>query len=145
MTTSPEFAAHCTELLSALGPTRSRRMFGGHGFYVDGIFMALATRERLYLKVDDHSRARFEAAGCTPFTFEMADGRQAVLGYWSAPDDAMESPALMQPWARLALEAALRARSAKPAKKRSRPAAAAAVSPKPPVARPRGGARKTSR
>ena len=30
------------------------------------------------------------------------------MGYFTAPEDAMESPALMQPWARLALEAALR-------------------------------------
>ena len=36
------------------------------------------------------------------------------MNYYSAPDEAMESPQLMAPWARLALEAALLARQSKP-------------------------------
>ena len=31
---------------------RSRRMFGGHGLYVDDLFVGLIAFERLYLKVD---------------------------------------------------------------------------------------------
>lgn len=117
MSSSPEFAAHCVELLSPVGPTTSRRMFGGHGFYVDGLFIGMAAGERLYLKVDENSRPRFESAGCEPFDFDTKDGKRVVLGFWSAPDDALESPMLMQPWARMAMEAALKARNAKPAKK----------------------------
>ncbi len=114
-----------TELLEPLGRVRSRRMFGGHGFYVDDVFLALITGERLYLKVDDSTRAQFERAGCEPFAFDTKDGERVVLGYWSVPAEAMESPALMQPWARLALAAALRAKAAKPASARRKPAAAA--------------------
>jgi DNA transformation protein len=121
MASSNEFAAHCLELLSPLGPARSRRMFGGHGFYVDDLFIGLAAAERLYLKVDDDSRPRFEAAGCEPFDFDTKDGKRVVLGFWTAPDDALESPMLMQPWARMAMQAALKAlnakKPAKPAKK----------------------------
>lgn len=106
-----------SELLAPLGRVRSRRMFGGHGFYVDDIFLALVAGERLYLKVDDATRGQFEAAGCEPFAF-TAKGERVVLGYWTVPAEAMESPALMQPWARLALSAALRARAAKPASAR---------------------------
>jgi DNA transformation protein len=36
------------------------------------------------------------------------------MSYWTVPAEAMESPALMQPWARLAISAALRARAARP-------------------------------
>ncbi|HEX3140671.1 MAG TPA: TfoX/Sxy family protein [Rhizobacter sp.] len=118
MTLNSEFAAHCLELLSPLGPTRSRRMFGGHGFYVDDIFIALAAADRLYLKADAQTQARFEAAGCEPFAYDAGDNKRVTLGYWTAPEDAMESPMLMLPWARLAMEAALRARNAKPARKR---------------------------
>lgn len=105
---------HCLELLAPLGQPRSRRMFGGHGLYVDDLFIALIAFERLYLKVDDASRAEFEAAGCEPFVYE-AKGKRVSLGYWSAPEDAMDSAPAMTPWARLAMHAALRARQAKPA------------------------------
>ncbi len=109
----PEFIAHCAELLTTVGTPRVRRMFGGHGFYVDDVFIAIASRERLYLKIDAMTRPQFEAAGSEPFVYAAAT--QAVaLGYFSAPDEAMESAPLMQPWARLALAAALRARAAKP-------------------------------
>lgn len=108
-----EFVTHCAELLAPIGTVRSRRMFGGHGFYVDGLFIALAFAERLYLKVDAQTRQAFEAAACVPFVYDRA-GQAASLGYFSAPEDAMESPPMMQPWARLALAAALRARAAKP-------------------------------
>ena len=112
MTTS-ELVNHCLELLAPLGSTRVRRMFGGHGFYIDDLFVALIADERLYLKVDAQTRPLFEAAGCVPFVYD-ASGKNVSLGYFSAPDDAMESPPLMQPWARHALSAALRARAAKP-------------------------------
>ena len=120
-----EFARYCVELLGSLGPTRSRRMFGGHGFYVDDVFIALIFEERLYLKADDATRARFEQAGCQPFVYEGGDGKSVSMSYYTAPDDAMESPALMRPWARLAMEAGLRAAAAK-ARKTVKPRAAAA-------------------
>ncbi len=102
---------HCTELLSPLGAVRSRRMFGGHGLYVDELFVAIVAFDRLYLKVGADTRGRFEAAGCSPFVYSKAT--QAVsLGYWTAPAEAMDSPALMAPWGRLALQAALAARAA---------------------------------
>jgi len=119
MATPPdEFVAHCAELLGSVGSVRSHRMFGGHGFYVDELFIALVAAERLYLKVDALTRPAFEAAGCAPFVYDAAGGKSVALGYFSAPEDAMESPPLMQPWARHALAAALRARAAKPAARR---------------------------
>jgi DNA transformation protein len=105
---------HCLELLAPLGAARARRMFGGHGLYVDDLFVAIIALDRLYLKVDDDSRPRFEAAGCEPFVYD-AKGSPVTMSYWTVPAEAMESPALMQPWARLAIAAALRARAARPA------------------------------
>ena len=110
---SSEFINHCLELLAPLGSSRARRMFGGHGLYVDDIFIAIVIGERLYLKTDAQTRPLFEAAGREPFVYDSA-GKQVSIAYFSAPDDAMESPPLMQPWARHALSAALRARAAKP-------------------------------
>lgn len=119
----PDFVDHCLELLAPLGAPRARRMFGGWGLYVDDLFVALIAFERLYLKVDDTTRARFEAAGCEPFTYEAAGRQPVVMSYWTAPAEAVESPALMRPWAALAVQAALAARAAKVAKPVTRPRA----------------------
>ena len=105
------FATYCSELLAPLGEVRSRRMFGGYGLYVDDVFVAIIAGETLYLKVDEQTRPQFEAAGCRCFEYD-ARGKRQALGFWTVPPEAMDSPRLMQPWARLALEAALRARAA---------------------------------
>jgi DNA transformation protein len=110
---SSHLVEHCLELLAPLGAVRARRMFGGHGLYCDDLFFALIASDRLYLKADAQSRPAFEGAGCEPFVYD-ARGRSTEIGYWAVPAEAMESAAQMQPWARLALAAALRARAAKP-------------------------------
>jgi DNA transformation protein len=107
----PPFVAHCLELLAPLGAVRARRMFGGHGLYVDALFIALIADDRLYLKADADSRPMFERAGCVPFAYSRSDQSAVTLGYWSAPDEALDSTQGMAPWARLALAAALRAKA----------------------------------
>lgn len=117
---SDPFVEHCLELLAPLGAVRARRMFGGHGLYIDDLFVAIIAFEQLWLKVDAATRPRFEAAGCRPFVYD-ARGQAVTMGYFTVPDDAIESIHAMGPWARLAMEAALRARAAKPApRKRSK-------------------------
>jgi DNA transformation protein len=120
----PALVDHCLELLAPLGTVRARRMFGGHGLYVDDLFIAIVAFDRMYLKADEPARERFAAAGCEPFVYE-AKGKPVTLGYWTVPADAMESPQAMQPWARLAIAAALRARAARPSAAPRRPRAAA--------------------
>jgi DNA transformation protein len=116
------FVEHCLELLEPLGNARARRMFGGHGFYLDELFVAIVVADRLYLKADERSRPDFERAGSRPFTYE-GRLRAVTLGYWSAPEEALESQAAMQPWARRAMDAAVRARLSKPAPARRKPLA----------------------
>jgi DNA transformation protein len=143
-----ELARHCLELLQPLGQVRARRMFGGHGLYVDDLFIAIIAFDRLYLKADAQTRAAFEAAGGEPFAYD-GGGRKVTLAYWTVPADAMESPALMQPWARRAIEAAVRARADKPAAPRRKTAAKksapAATARKPQAAPARGKTAKANR
>jgi len=126
------FADYSRELLQSAGPCVARRMFGGWGISVDGMTIAilanLGSGDTLWLKANADTRPVFEAAGCQRFSYEAA-GTTRGLNYYSAPAEAMESPALMQPWARLALEAALIAKNTKPAKKPR--ATAAAKKPRP--------------
>lgn len=118
-------ADYCCELLSSLGPCRAKRMFGGWGISCDGLTVAIIANlgggDTLWLKAHADSRAVFEAEGCKRFTY-LARGVERGLNYYSAPADAMESPALMQPWAQLAWQAALAARKPQMTKVRTKPA-----------------------
>lgn len=109
---------HLRDLFEPLGPVSARAMFGGHGLYFDGIIIGVIMDEAVYLKTDAETRGRFEAAGCAPFVYEMK-GKSLPMSYWSLPEDAMDSPQAMRPWALLAIEAARRKPVAKPRRRRS--------------------------
>ena len=109
----PEFVEHACELFAPLGSIRARAMFGGWGFYCDDLFFAIIAFETLYLKADAASVENFRQAGAEPFSFTYKDGRSETMNYWTLPGEALESPAEMLPWGRLALAAALRGRNAK--------------------------------
>jgi DNA transformation protein len=91
-------------------------MFGGYGISTDGLTIALLVDlgqgEKLWLKASSETIPLFESAGCERFTYQ-AKGKAMSMGYYSAPDEAMESAHEMAPWARLALDAALAARQPK--------------------------------
>jgi len=122
MASLPAFVSHCLDLLAPLGAGRATRMFGGYGLYVGDVFVALIANERLYMKTDDTSRAAFERAGCEPFAYSRRDRAAVTLDYWTAPEQALDSPRAMEPWARLSMAAALRAKAAKPLARKPRSA-----------------------
>jgi DNA transformation protein and related proteins len=123
MATSKDFADYCCELLSGVGTTTAKRMFGGWGIYVDGVTIAVIAdltalgsgkNEKLYLKVDDVTKLQFEAAGGQRFEME-SKGKTMGMNYYTTPDETMESSDAMLPWARMALRSALEAKAkAKP-------------------------------
>ncbi len=115
-TSNKEFALYCCDLLAGVGPCRAKSMFGGYGISTDGLTIALMTDlgqgDKLWLKANDETAAQFRAAGGAQFMYPMK-GQMKGMNFFTAPDEAMESPALMLPWARLALQAALTAQAAK--------------------------------
>jgi DNA transformation protein len=107
-----EFIEYVMELFGPFGTVGARPMFGGHGVYLDGLMFAIVSGDMLYLKADEMNRAEFEHAGCEVFGYARK-GKRATLNFFRAPDDAMESPELMLPWARTAYAAALRTNAKK--------------------------------
>lgn len=132
------FAHYCCELLASAGPCVAKRMFGGYGISTDGLTLAIVADlgggEKLWLKASDDTRAQWEAAGCARFTYASTkDGQPVARGmdYYSAPEDAMDSPHTMAPWARLALDAALAARAPVKAPRKAPKAAPRTTAKKP--------------
>lgn len=118
------------DLLASVGEVTPRRMFGGTGFYKNGIMFALEAYGRLFLKTDEENRQTFIDAGCEPFRFVDKDGNETVMSYWEPPESALSSPMKMKPWALLGVEASLR--KAKPkAKAKKKPNKEAEAKPGP--------------
>ncbi|TWB21289.1 DNA transformation protein [Nitrospirillum amazonense] len=121
MPVSPDFLDYILDLLAPLGPVEAPRLFGGRGLTLHGRNFGLITRDdTLYLKADAVSQPTFEAAGCIRFA-PWADKPHRSLGYYTPPEGAMDEPEELLRWARLAVDAALRA-PAKAPKKAKAPA-----------------------
>jgi DNA transformation protein len=113
----PPFVTRVLGLMLPLGPVHAKSMFGGYGFCLDGVMFALTFDDRLFLKTDDETRAKFARAGCAPFTYGRP-GRRVTMSYSEAPDGTLASAKRLLPWAELGLAAAQRAAREKPKKQR---------------------------
>jgi DNA transformation protein and related proteins len=108
-----EFAGFVVESLRPLGPVSARRMFGGHGIFMDGLMFGLIADAQLYLKVDEGNRAAYEAEGLQPFAY-AGKGRRVEMSYREAPSEGFDDPDILCAWAREAYAAALRADAKSP-------------------------------
>ncbi|MFO1315171.1 MAG: TfoX/Sxy family protein [Burkholderiales bacterium] len=124
MANSKDYVAYVLELMRPAGAVSARAMFGGHGIYVDAMIVGLVVDDVLYLKTDDLTREAYAARGLPPFRYATRNGDVQVTSYHRPPDEALESPAEMREWLRLAVAAALRGASRRPV--RRKPARAAA-------------------
>ena len=103
--------------LAGLDGLRAQSMFGGVGLYAGEIFFGIVAGDVLYLKVDEATRATYEAAGAEPFT-PYAD-RAMTMSYYAVPVDVLESAPVLIEWARRAVTAARKPISARrPARRR---------------------------
>ena len=99
-------------LAESLAPLRGvslRRMFGGHGVFRAGAMFGLVVADRLYLKVDTATEARYRAAASRPFRYTRR-GQEVALGYWLVPEAVLEEPEALLAWADEASAVAQRGR-----------------------------------
>jgi DNA transformation protein len=112
-------ADHVLDLLMPLGGVTRRYMFGGWGFYKDGLFFALIAGGRFYLKTGPCNEQEFLDAGLAPWAYKTDKGNLSMR-YHEAPEGALENPSLMAVWARKGLAAAKEA-AAKKAPRKPKP------------------------
>ena len=85
--------------LSTLEGVDAKRMFGGHGLYLDGEFYGMVWQGRAWFRTDDRSRAEYQALGAVPIPIGDDFGGNV---YWSVPVDVLEDAPLLAAWARAA-------------------------------------------
>jgi DNA transformation protein len=107
-----EFSSYVVDMLQTIGPVYSKRMFGGHGIFLEGLMFALIADSELYLKADNESEGDFIDRGLAPFTYNKK-GKLMKMSYFQAPEEALEDIELMKEWGNRGYSAALRAATKK--------------------------------
>ena len=97
---SEEYLAYVMEQLEGVGNVFSKKMFGGAGLYLDGIFFALIADDILYFKVDDSNRIDFENAGMEPF--KPYGPASYAMQYYEVPVEILEDKERLYLWAQRA-------------------------------------------
>lgn len=93
--------------LAALGALKAKRMFGGHGLYLDTVMFGLVSGDVLYFKADAGNQAVFDAREMSSFAYTR-QGKPVVLSFRAPPAEAFDDPADLLALARLGIEAAWR-------------------------------------
>ena len=91
-------------------------MFGGVGLYSGELFFALIADDTVYFKVDASTRPDFEARGMGPFR-PFGDTR-GTMQYYQLPEDVLEDPDALRPWAEKALAIARQKKTRRPSRRR---------------------------
>ena len=106
MALSDSFKAFVAEQLAPLGPIEIKRMFGGASAYLDGKIFALLDDDALYFKVDEATKAKFEAEGMGPLTYPSKNGPMTMDRYRRCPDRLFDEAEELLDWARAAVRVA---------------------------------------
>ena len=105
MAVKDQYLEYVIEQLAGVAALRSRRMFGGIGFYSADRFFGLIAGDVLYLKVDDSNRADFLGRGCRPFQ-PFRDKPEYSMSYYDVPADVLEDAEELAAWARKSIAVA---------------------------------------
>jgi DNA transformation protein len=114
MPVSDSFVEFVVEQLDAVGPITPKRMFGGVGLYAGDLFFALLAGDVLYLKADESTRGKLEAAGARPFQpYPNRPAGGGTMKYYSVPVAILEDSDELTAWAKTSVAVA-RAQRASP-------------------------------
>jgi DNA transformation protein and related proteins len=107
-----EFISYVVDMMQSIGPVYSKKMFGGHGIFLEGMMFALVTDSTLYFKADKDNSDDFIAKGLEAFSYSK-NGKVVKMSYYQAPEEALEDSEVMNEWGNMAYGAALRFASKK--------------------------------
>jgi DNA transformation protein len=100
---SDGFDAFVADQLSDLDALVMKRMFGGTGLYLDGVFFGLIYSDRLYFRVSDETIDEYKQRKMKPF--KPFEGKKSSRRYYEVPLEILESPLDLARWARKASKA----------------------------------------
>ncbi len=107
MAVSEDYLNFITDQLSDFGDVEVKRMFGGIGFFKEGLMFGKIGSDTFRLKVDKHNQDEYEKRGMKPF---YSKDKKKGMPYWEVPADIIEDRSQLKEWATKSFEAAVRAK-----------------------------------
>ena len=107
MAVNEDFVLFVNEQLKDFGEFEMKRMFGGVGYFRDGLMFGKIGSATFYLKVDDKNKMDFEQKGMRPF---FSKNKKKGMPYWEVPVEILENKSELSKWCGKAFEAAVRAK-----------------------------------
>lgn len=98
MPLTPDWYADLLSRLSQARPVTAKKMFGGAGLYLDGVMFGIADDDRIYFKVDDQTKIRYESQGMGGW---LPHGPES---YRELPPDLLDRPENLGEWMDEAVE-----------------------------------------
>lgn len=103
-----KLADYYVDQLSDWSHTTTRPLFGAVALYRNGHVFAMVWQGALYFKVDDNSRADYEAAHSRTLGYVSEGEEHALKSYWEVPAEVIEDNEKLHAWAERAYQAALK-------------------------------------
>ncbi len=103
MALNEDYLEFIQDQLSDLQPLEVKKMFGGAGFFKEGLMFGLLGKGVFRLKVDESNRKNFEDRGMTALG---ADTKKKGMPYWEVPVDVLENKPNLTQWALKSFEVA---------------------------------------
>lgn len=108
MPENEDFINYIIDMLQDFGEVDARYMFGDWGLYNDGLFFAIVSGGKLFVKADDQNRQIFEQNNLEQFSY-MKQGKRCFLNYYAVPEEVIDDMDALKHWADMGYQAALRA------------------------------------
>lgn len=105
MAFTQEYLNYIQDQLSEFGDFEIKKMFGGVGFFKEGLMFGKMGGDTFRLKVDESNQQQFEDKGMKPF---FSEKKKKGMPYWEVPADVLEDRDELAKWATQSYEIARR-------------------------------------
>lgn len=106
MAVNEEYLKFIEDQLSEFGGFETKKMFGGIGFFKEGVMFGKIGGETFRLKVDETNQKGYEDKGMKPFHSET---KKKGMPYWEVPQDVLEDKIELSKWANTSFQVAISA------------------------------------
>ncbi|MEQ8880085.1 MAG: TfoX/Sxy family protein [Cyclobacteriaceae bacterium] len=110
MASKEDYLNFLKDQLSGIGEFETKKMFGGHGFFKDGLMFGMLGSGTFRLKVNESNEQDYIDKGMKPY---YSDKKKKGMPYWEVPADVLENRTELSKWALKSVSIAIKSSSEK--------------------------------